>query len=46
MSAELLTLVMFGGLLVGEPDVAVVDRSAAPVGGRSVALWQWPVSAD
>ncbi len=30
----------FGGLLAGEPEVAVVDQSTAPAGGRSVALWQ------
>ncbi len=30
----------FGGRLVGEPAVDVVDVSAAPVGPRTVALWQ------
>ncbi len=30
----------FGGRLVGEPAVEVVDTSTAPVGPRTVALWQ------
>ena len=30
----------FGGALVGEPRVAVIDASTAPVGPRTVALWQ------
>lgn len=30
----------FGGQLVGEPQVEVVETSTAPVGPRTVALWQ------
>ncbi len=30
----------FGGRLVGEPRVEVIDVSTAPVGPRTVALWQ------
>lgn len=30
----------FGGRLVGEEEVAVVDQSSAPTSGRTVALWQ------
>ncbi len=30
----------FGGRLVGEPRVDVIDESTAPVGPRTVALWQ------
>ncbi|MDO5735569.1 MAG: DEAD/DEAH box helicase [Propionibacteriaceae bacterium] len=30
----------FGGALIGEPAVEVVDVSKAPVGPRTVALWQ------